>query len=55
ILKDDNDQRKGLYQHKIIQRAVNKMWFQNKRDEGVIFSALFNPMPVPAIALILTV
>ncbi|KAG6810013.1 hypothetical protein H0H92_013699 [Tricholoma furcatifolium] len=54
ILKDANDQRKGLYQHEIIQKAVNKMWFQKKRDEGVMFSGLFNPLPIPAIALMLT-
>ncbi|KAG6898682.1 hypothetical protein C0993_005158 [Termitomyces sp. T159_Od127] len=49
-----NDTRKGIYQNEIIQKAVNKMWFQNKRDEGVLYSNMFNPLLVPAIALILT-
>ena len=30
------------------------MWFNNKRDEGVIFQDYFNPISVPSIALILT-
>ena len=30
------------------------MWFKNERDEGIIFRDLFNPIPVHAIALILT-
>ncbi|KAG6822010.1 hypothetical protein H0H92_015675, partial [Tricholoma furcatifolium] len=48
------DVRKGIYKHPIIQMAVNMMWFKNKRDEGVIYTDMFNPMPLPAIALILT-
>ncbi|KAF7371639.1 hypothetical protein MVEN_00019400 [Mycena venus] len=31
------------------------MWFANKSDEGIKYSAYFNPFPVSAIALILTV
>ena len=30
------------------------MWFQNKRDEGVVFTEMFKPIPVPAIAFVLT-
>ena len=30
------------------------MWFNNKRDEGVIYQDYFNPIAIPAIALILT-
>jgi Domain of unknown function (DUF6532) len=54
MLSDDNGKRKGIYNHPIIQKAVNKMWFKNKRDEGVLFSEYFNPLAVPSIALILT-
>ena len=50
----DVDERKGMYQHPVIQKAVNVMWFQNKRDEGIRFTAMFKPIPVPAIALVLT-
>ena len=46
--------RKGMYNHPIIQKAVNTMWFQNKRDEGVVFTEMFKPIPVPAIAFVLT-
>ena len=43
-----------MYYHPIIQKAVNAMWFQNKRDEGVLFTEMFKPIPVPAIAFVLT-
>lgn len=43
-----------MYQHPIIQKAVNVMWFQNKRDEGIQFRNMFKPMPIAAIALVLT-
>jgi len=46
--------RKGMYYHPIIQKAVNAMWFQNKRDEGVLFTDMFKPIPVPTIAFVLT-
>ena len=47
-------ERKGMYQHPIIQKAVNVMWFQNKRDEGIRYKDMFKPIPIPAIALVLT-
>ena len=30
------------------------MWFKNKRDEGIVYPDLFNPISVHSIALILT-
>ncbi|KAG6914686.1 hypothetical protein DXG01_015947 [Tephrocybe rancida] len=33
--------------------AINKMWFKNKRNEGVVYTDMFYPMPIPALALIL--
>jgi uncharacterized protein DUF6532 len=54
VLSDENGKRKGIYNNSIIQKAVNKMWFMNKRDEGIAYKEYFNPMPIPAIALILT-
>lgn len=54
VLSDAEGKRKGIYKHPIIQKAVNAMWFQNKRDEGIVFSDLFDPISVPSIALILT-
>lgn len=48
------EDRKGLLQNPLIQRVVNMMWFQNKNDEGVVFSDYFNPIPIPALALVLT-
>ena len=43
-----------MYYHPIIQKAINAMWFQNKCDEGVLFTEMFKPIPVPAIAFVLT-
>jgi hypothetical protein len=47
-------ERKGMYQNPIIQKAVNLMWFQNKRDEGILYRDMFKPIPIPEIALVLT-
>jgi Domain of unknown function (DUF6532) len=54
VLSDENGKRKGIYNHPIIQKAVNKMWFNNKRDEGIVFQEYFKPIPIASIALILT-
>jgi hypothetical protein len=54
VLSDENGKRRGIYNHLIIQKVVNKMWFKNKRDEGIVYPDYFNPIPIPAIALILT-
>jgi len=43
------------YRHPIIQKAINIIWFQNKDSDGIIFHELFTPVPIPAIALALTV
>ncbi|KAJ7100313.1 hypothetical protein C8R43DRAFT_851793, partial [Mycena crocata] len=50
----DASQRKGLYKAKIIQKSVNLMWFNNRRDEGATHPELFGPaFPKPAFALVL--
>ncbi|KAJ7815128.1 hypothetical protein B0H13DRAFT_2463325, partial [Mycena leptocephala] len=47
--------RKGIYKAKIIQKAVNQMWFNNRRDEGAKHPELFGPIfPKPAFALVLS-
>jgi hypothetical protein len=43
------------YQHPIIQKAINILWFKNMDDDGMTFHEHFSPMPIPAIALVLTV
>ncbi|KAK6987696.1 hypothetical protein R3P38DRAFT_3332501 [Favolaschia claudopus] len=47
--------KKGLFKHPIIQKAVNAMWFANRRDEGPSHPEYFKPIPVEALAAILTV
>ena len=43
------------YHHRIIQQAINVVWFNDRSSDGVVFSNLFNPMPYEAIALVLAV
>ncbi|KAH9056327.1 hypothetical protein EDB87DRAFT_1532126, partial [Lactarius vividus] len=43
------------YRHPLIQQAFNVTWFRNSADDGVIYREHFSPVPVPAIAFILTV
>lgn len=48
-------ERKGIYQHPIIQKAINATWFANKVDEGVTFKQFFSPaISIETIALVLT-
>ncbi|KAJ7671903.1 hypothetical protein B0H17DRAFT_1208833 [Mycena rosella] len=48
-------QRKGLFQVFLIQMIANLMFFVNRHDEGIKYTAYFNPFPVTAITLILTI
>ncbi|KAJ8486759.1 hypothetical protein ONZ45_g14560 [Pleurotus djamor] len=50
----DPSKRKGLYKGKILQKCVNAIWFANRRDEGITYAKSFSPLPIPALALILT-
>jgi hypothetical protein len=34
--------------------VVNRCWFNNSRDEGIVYADLFDPLSVEAIALVLT-
>ncbi|KAJ7128799.1 hypothetical protein C8R43DRAFT_1134379 [Mycena crocata] len=47
--------KKGLYKHRILQMAINVMWFANRRDEGPCHPEFFQPFPVKGLALVLTV
>ncbi|KAN0135084.1 hypothetical protein V8E53_006975 [Lactarius tabidus] len=42
------------YQHPAIQKAINITWFRTVIDVGPVFRNHFSPLPVPAIAYILT-
>jgi Domain of unknown function (DUF6532) len=43
------------YRHPIIQNAVNMTWFQDNDGDGIVFPEYFRPIPIQAIALVLTV
>lgn len=50
----DGGRRHNPYRHPIIQRIINTTLFRNKDDVGVVHHEHFFPMPIPIIALILT-
>lgn len=41
--------------HSIIQEAINTIWFQDEKGDGVVFHEHFLPMPIQTISLVLTV
>ncbi|KAG1874101.1 hypothetical protein C8R48DRAFT_545686, partial [Suillus tomentosus] len=45
----------GLFQMRLNQKGANLIWYQNKRDEGIVFDKYFTPFPIPALALLYTV
>ncbi|KAF8877344.1 hypothetical protein BD779DRAFT_1475237 [Infundibulicybe gibba] len=53
-LGDETTDPEGLYKNPIIRKGICALWFTNGQDEGIEYSNLFNPMPICAIALILT-
>ena len=42
------------YQHPVIQKAINITWFCDSVGDGLVFNKHFSPLPVPAIAFIVT-
>ncbi|KAJ7092927.1 hypothetical protein B0H15DRAFT_165265 [Mycena belliarum] len=51
----DIEARKGIYRHPIFQKAVNAMWFANRRDEGPTYPEFFSPFPVEGLTFVCTV
>ncbi|KZT02095.1 uncharacterized protein LAESUDRAFT_717118 [Laetiporus sulphureus 93-53] len=49
-----NNHHKGLYQHWIIQLIINRMWFNDKRDDGVVLDKVYCPFPFRAFTIVLT-
>lgn len=54
VQKRSDDGNTGLYGVKIIQKAINTIWFRNKKSEGVLYPELYKPFPEVALALVLT-
>ncbi|KZT22198.1 hypothetical protein NEOLEDRAFT_1181089 [Neolentinus lepideus HHB14362 ss-1] len=45
----------GIFQHKIIQKLINSMWYRGTQDEGVVYGdEFFKPFSLRALALVLT-
>ncbi|KAI1782799.1 hypothetical protein LXA43DRAFT_901840 [Ganoderma leucocontextum] len=47
------DEHEGLYQADVIQQMANRIYFKNKKDDGIILKDKYSPFPVVAFALIL--
>ncbi|KAH9984993.1 hypothetical protein BJV77DRAFT_141661 [Russula vinacea] len=44
------------YRHPIIQTVINRTWFEDKEDDGIVFHEYFAPMiPIEVIALVLMI
>ncbi|KAG1785769.1 uncharacterized protein HD556DRAFT_1314035 [Suillus plorans] len=52
--KKSNVPRSGLFWMRLNQKGANLIWYQNKRDEGIMFDKYFTPFPIPALALLYT-
>ncbi|KAG1788446.1 uncharacterized protein HD556DRAFT_1312036 [Suillus plorans] len=46
--------RSGLFRMRLNQKGANLIWYQNKREEGIMFDKYFSPFPIPALALLYT-
>lgn len=54
IERDPDEMLHCPYQHPAIQKAINITWFRTVLDVGLAFRKHFSPLPVPAIAYIIT-
>ncbi|KAI0822409.1 hypothetical protein BC628DRAFT_1277799, partial [Trametes gibbosa] len=45
----------GLYEADIIQAVINQVFYKSSEDDGVVHSGIYDPFPVPGLALVLTV
>lgn len=48
----DDQPKSGLYEHPIIQKSINALFFKNRLDIGVEFTDAFQPFPHVALALV---
>lgn len=49
------DEMTGYAEAKIISAVIEAVWFEDLKSHGVIFSTLFNPIPLETIALVMTI
>lgn len=49
--------KSGIFRAPLIQKIINKVWFKNKQDEGVIHPEFSedDKLPMATIAFVLTV
>nr|VWO99054.1 Cytochrome P450 51 [Ganoderma boninense] len=48
------DDHEGLYEADIIQQMANRIYFKDKKDDGVVLQGRYSPFPIVAFALIIT-
>ncbi|KZP29136.1 hypothetical protein FIBSPDRAFT_728048 [Athelia psychrophila] len=51
---EDAEPNVGIYEAGIIQKGVNIVFFNDKKDEGVLYEQFYKPFPEVGLALILT-
>ncbi|KAJ2955984.1 hypothetical protein NUW54_g14693 [Trametes sanguinea] len=49
--EEDHD---GLYENDIIQMVVNRVFYKDAEDDGILLSTVYDPFPTRALALVLT-
>ncbi|KAG1748851.1 uncharacterized protein EDB91DRAFT_1078990 [Suillus paluster] len=52
--KKKNIPHSGLYWTRLNEKGANLLWYQNKRDKGIVFEKYFSLFPIPALALLYT-
>ncbi|KAF8197616.1 hypothetical protein BJ912DRAFT_822601, partial [Pholiota molesta] len=51
----DMENMTGYAEAKILSTAIEAIWFEDMKSHGVIFSTLFNPIPLETMALVMTI
>jgi hypothetical protein len=54
VLDPTQPQRRGWYEHLIIQEAIDAALFRDSKDLGITFAPWFNPISIDTIAFIVT-
>ncbi|RDX48189.1 hypothetical protein OH76DRAFT_1384037 [Lentinus brumalis] len=54
VIGDNHDEHAGLYEAEIIQVVVNRVWYKDAKDDGILLGDTYTPFPMRGLALVLT-
>ncbi|EIW52177.1 uncharacterized protein TRAVEDRAFT_53602 [Trametes versicolor FP-101664 SS1] len=54
IIDKVDDNHEGLYEASVIQMVVNRVFYKNPSDDGIVLDTVYHPFPEQALALVLT-